>query len=904
MFRISTVFSPLFRTENRLVTAVICIAMLLMASTLPVLAQEVPTYIVSSTIFPPQGDYVSPPDTGLLTFTSGIVIKNIVNRDLQLSVDLPPLSSTQDYSVSGQIDFLISTDAGVTFTPRTTPTLNGFHLSHYADTGATQYYDGEITQLSISGGDLLTTGIMIRESPTLHSTGKSILTPVVGGGYRLSSFFDVFLELTVDGGLTWAPATGGSIRLRFYTPGESFYATDYMLPANAYLSKPNKILAWTNGVKGKEFDLYSWSATFAPPAKLYSPSVIGFTGWLNLSVSSDGGTTWIPGSATVSVSVQITYMMLDGFTRYYYMEMLALNASGLPLGMMIRESPTRASFGRHSIRLVGASTYEIASFFDVFTEISLDGGATWNPSLGPLRLELFTSSKVIAASATSGGTITPSGDVYVAYDADTTFSITPDPGYSLAGLKVDGNLVTPVSSYSFMHVSEDHTIAATFLPLSTAHVTIGANPDGVSFTVDGSPFSSTQIFSWTSGSVHTISTTTPQSGGGGYIRYVFNEWSDGGGISHTIAPTSDSTFTADFRNQYYLTAAADPGGTAVPSWSGPSGDGFYESGTIVRITATPNSGYYFDGWRGMGFFKCSPIDNPINVIMNSPVYDTAGFSNVPKYTQVTKGWNMVSLPFSAPYPRTDSIYKDASSYAYYFNDGYDKADTIENGKAYWLKFPAAESIGVRGPNHFADEVTVKAGWNMVGSVAQPLLTAYLSSYPPGIVTSQFFKYDRGYTASDTILPGRGYWVKVNSPGTLYLSNIFAAVPKTEKRIRIVPTLELPPAPPVATPPEVEARNSGTPNNYALKDAYPNPFNPRTLIKYDLPTQSVVKLTIYNILGRQVAELVNSVQDLGFKEAEWSASNAASGIYFYHLDAASVSDPSKHFSQTRKMLLVK
>jgi hypothetical protein len=59
-----------------------------------------------------------------------------------------------------------------------------------------------------------------------------------------------------------------------------------------------------------------------------------------------------------------------------------------------------------------------------------------------------------------------------------------------------------------------------------------------------------------------------------------------------------------------------------------------------------------------------------------------------------------------------------------------------------------------------------------------------------------------------------------------------------------------------------------------------------------------------MLGRQVSELVNSVQDHGYKEVAWNACNVASGIYFYRLDATSLSDPTKHFAQTKKMVLIR
>ena len=95
-----------------------------------------------------------------------------------------------------------------------------------------------------------------------------------------------------------------------------------------------------------------------------------------------------------------------------------------------------------------------------------------------------------------------------------------------------------------------------------------------------------------------------------------------------------------------------------------------------------------------------------------------------------------------------------------------------------------------------------------------------------------------------------------------------------------------------------------PIHFNLSQSYPNPFNPNTTIKYQLPENSKVSLKVYNTLGQVVITLTDKVEDAGFKSVEWNASNVASGVYFYRLEATSVSDPSKSFTQVKKMLLVK
>ncbi len=94
-----------------------------------------------------------------------------------------------------------------------------------------------------------------------------------------------------------------------------------------------------------------------------------------------------------------------------------------------------------------------------------------------------------------------------------------------------------------------------------------------------------------------------------------------------------------------------------------------------------------------------------------------------------------------------------------------------------------------------------------------------------------------------------------------------------------------------------------PETYSLNQNYPNPFNPTTTISYALPFNSEVKLTVYNMLGKKVAELVNSTQNAGIHATSWNAANMPSGIYFYNIKMQSI-DGKESFNNVRKMMLVK
>ena len=94
----------------------------------------------------------------------------------------------------------------------------------------------------------------------------------------------------------------------------------------------------------------------------------------------------------------------------------------------------------------------------------------------------------------------------------------------------------------------------------------------------------------------------------------------------------------------------------------------------------------------------------------------------------------------------------------------------------------------------------------------------------------------------------------------------------------------------------------SPEKFSLEQNYPNPFNPTTNIKYNIPSVGTrlalsVQLIVYDVLGNEVATLVNEEKPAGSYQVEFNASELASGIYYYQLKTG-------EFMQTRKMALIK
>ena len=101
---------------------------------------------------------------------------------------------------------------------------------------------------------------------------------------------------------------------------------------------------------------------------------------------------------------------------------------------------------------------------------------------------------------------------------------------------------------------------------------------------------------------------------------------------------------------------------------------------------------------------------------------------------------------------------------------------------------------------------------------------------------------------------------------------------------------------------LEIRDFYSPTIFTVHQSFPNPFNPITTLRYDLPSDALVTLSIYDMLGRTVVQLVNTTQKAGFKSVQWDATDSmgrsvSAGVYLYQIQTG-------EFVQTKKMVLLK
>ncbi|MCW8804066.1 MAG: alpha-amylase family glycosyl hydrolase [Ignavibacteriaceae bacterium] len=166
------------------------------------------------------------------------------------------------------------------------------------------------------------------------------------------------------------------------------------------------------------------------------------------------------------------------------------------------------------------------------------------------------------------------------------------------------------------------------------------------------------------------------------------------------------------------------------------------------------------------------------------------------------------------------------------------------------------------------------------------------------LTTANLKFTGGFNQGST------YWVNnlYNDTSSQVLgsdlANFSVTLPAYGSAVYTISTTEesvvIPPIPPIVS---LDAELASLPEDYNIFQNYPNPFNPTTTIRYSIINPDVVRIKLYDILGREIKILVNELKQAGTYEVQFDASGLASGIYLYRIE-------SGNFVQTKKMILLK
>ena len=284
---------------------------------------------------------------------------------------------------------------------------------------------------------------------------------------------------------------------------------------------------------------------------------------------------------------------------------------------------------------------------------------------------------------------------------------------------------------------------------------------------------------------------------------------------------------------------------------------------------------------------------------------------------LTMGWNLLA-GISTGIPTSnigDPSGLIITGTIYGFNGNYVETETIEPGNGYWLRSYGAGEITISDtlPAGQVRSIQPLENPNTIIIANQTLyfgekiseeekLSYSLPPKPPGGNDVRFFggwkiceedcnieimNTRNNFSVEFTIRPGE-LWKLVNvETGKMNILTGIGQISYIEAGESF--TLE-------------KSKTILIPDAFSLHQNYPNPFNPVTSLKYDLPEEAQVALTIYDLMGREVTQLVNTTQEAGYKSVQWNSKDSfgkpvSAGVYLYQIRAG-------EFVQTKKMVLLK
>lgn len=144
------------------------------------------------------------------------------------------------------------------------------------------------------------------------------------------------------------------------------------------------------------------------------------------------------------------------------------------------------------------------------------------------------------------------------------------------------------------------------------------------------------------------------------------------------------------------------------------------------------------------------------------------------------GWNLVAMPMMLDDMAPLSVFQNATSQMFCFNNGYYPADMLDVGNGYWVQFEIYHTVGMTGNLMTENYIEVDEGWNLIGVHHFNVNVEDITTEPAGIISTQFFGFDDGYYAADQLGAAKGYWVKTSSSGIMHLPPVNSAKKEENK----------------------------------------------------------------------------------------------------------------------------
>jgi hypothetical protein len=413
-----------------------------MEYSLAVMPAEQITY---SDQFPQTGRYHQESEN-TVSYPVGIAFRRMLLRDLSHVGEPPVLYSGQVYTFSATADLELSFDGKLTWTPYyNLPVSMQVNLNHSYDDGEIQNYSVEVLQFNLAS---LPGALSIRESPTIASKSKILMSQNSDGRWHVDSFFDIFTELSADGGATWSPASNQTL-LYFVQPSDAGFSLPNYFPTDArFRSIRSDYIVFSNGFLLRNLLHDRFTQSFPPPAPGGSQTN-SFAGIVEFEISMDGGLTWANASGSSNENVFVNSGIDDGSARFFDTEMLSMNIAGgtIPSGLQMRESPTKPSTGRCDILLMDTDDYRFCSFFDIYFEITIDGGMTWATANKPLYIFMRGTPVNLSVNVNAGWNMVSVPLLVDDYRKETLYPTAKSPAYTFEGTYVVKDTLKNVIGY-------------------------------------------------------------------------------------------------------------------------------------------------------------------------------------------------------------------------------------------------------------------------------------------------------------------------------------------------------------------------------------------------------------------------------------------------------------------------
>jgi hypothetical protein len=535
-------------------------------------------------------------------------------------------------------------------------------------------------------------------------------------------------------------------------------------------------------------------------------------------------------------------------------------------------------------------------------QVDLDGDGQFETTLQPSQY--FEDFK-IAAVAGPNGSISPSDTTVVNYGGSLRFTITPNSGFKIADVKIDGESIGAVNEYTFANVKEDHTISAEFrqvdepiLPaLSINDVTVNENAGQILFTISLSKASAVPV----EVDIRTIDGTA--TGGQDYRSFHGGTVFSPGVVKRTIALIiyndtvleNTETFTVELRNPVNAVIADAQGlGTIIDddertvisdAFTNRSPD--REVGDPLHGTATELGNRNWEANLSV-VFGANVITNTstsnshvAGVKFDSTDYAANPIAIVEALVKVA-GSEWIGVGFSRS--ATGGYWGHGQVWILLKKNGL--TEIWANGTQHYLGGPQAPVFYPTGFNKMKVEYDAHSNTFSAWVNDVKLLDLYdlnLKGFKPLITHAGFHMYN-GSLGTQGQMKVDNFSVRVRGARQSG-STLIKQKAETEDQ-------------------EVSTENQlvAIPADYSLAQNYPNPFNPTTTFRYGMPKEGHVTLKIYNLTGQEVRTLVDDFQSAGLRSVTWDGKNdlgqsVPSGVYMYRLVAGD-------FVQIRKMSLVK